>query len=260
MTQMLMTGVDDSVAAPDQVQPGARVMPDPLEVAPPDHVRQDALLRKWQTRRRLGASYKIQLAIKRCIDVVGAVLLLIITFPILCAVAVGVKLDSPGPVLFRQRRLGLNGRVFTLYKFRSMRADAEQLLRENAYLYGLYVQNGYKLPREIDPRISRFGSFLRQTSLDELPQLFNVIRGDMSLVGPRPIVEEEIREYGDRASLFLSAKPGLTGYWQVSGRSNVGYPERVDIELEYVVRWSLWLDLMILLKTPFAVLRRDGAY
>lgn len=201
-----------------------------------------------------------QLILKRTVDLVLATLGIVVLAPLMAAVAVVVKLDSPGPVLFRQKRLGAGGRPFTIYKFRSMRSDAEEVLRSNPELLERYIANNYKLPEGQDPRISRLGRFLRKSSLDELPQLFNVIRGDMSLVGPRPIVPKELEEYGDRASIVLAVKPGVTGYWQVSGRSDVGYPERADLDIHYIVHWSTFLDLKILLLTIPNVLRSGGAH
>jgi len=141
-----------------------------------------------------------------------------------------------------------------------MHTDAEALLRADAGLYAEYVGNNYKLAEDRDPRLTRVGRFLRKTSLDELPQLINVFIGEMSLVGPRPIVPEELSQYGPGAPAFLSLKPGITGAWQVNGRSDVGYPDRVDIELEYVRKWSLGRDLWILLRTFPAVLNRRGAH
>jgi lipopolysaccharide/colanic/teichoic acid biosynthesis glycosyltransferase len=173
---------------------------------------------------------------------------------------VAVKLDSRGPGLFSHRRLGLNGMGFPCLKFRSMHADADERLRADGPLYREYAANDFKLPAERDPRLTRVGRFLRRTSLDELPQLLNVLRGDMSLVGPRPIVPEELEKYGHGAALFLSLKPGITGAWAVNGRSEVAYPDRADLELEYVRAWSLLGDVGILLRTVPAVLLRRGAH
>lgn len=141
-----------------------------------------------------------------------------------------------------------------------MIVNAEEKLKSNRILYEKYLRNNYKLEPEEDPRITRIGKFLRKTSLDELPQFLNVLKGDMSLVGPRPVVKEELNEYKQKESIFLSVKPGLTGYWQVCGRSDVGYPERVDIELFYVYNQSIWLDIKILIKTVLLVMLRKGAY
>jgi exopolysaccharide production protein ExoY len=202
----------------------------------------------------------LQVVLKRSFDVLASAAALTLLGPLMVVLAVAVKLDTPGPVLFRQRRLGVGGRAFTIYKFRSMRADAETVLRADPVLYQKYLENDYKLPPEEDPRVSRLGRFLRRSSLDELPQLLNVMVGDMSLVGPRPIVPAEIKEYGSQAPTFLGVKPGVTGHWQVSGRSNVGYPERAELDVNYVLGWSLGMDLKILFLTIPAVLARRGAH
>ena len=194
------------------------------------------------------------------IDLPLAMVALILVAPLMLVLAMLVRLGSPGPVLFRQRRLGRGGRSFACLKFRSMRVDAEDVLRRDPAARARYVANGYKLPADEDPRITAIGRFLRSTSLDELPQLFNVVRGEMSLVGPRPIVPAELVEYGDSAAEFLAAIPGITGRWQVSGRSNLFYPERAAVELEYITRWSLREDVRILLRTLPVVLRRAGAH
>jgi len=170
-------------------------------------------------------------------------------------------MSSPGPVLFGQKRIGKGGKLFTVYKFRTMVPKAEAILRSKPELYRQYVANNYKLPEGEDPRITRVGQVLRTTSLDELPQLLNVLKGDMSLVGPRPVVPDEVENYGDYASLFLSAKPGMTGHWQVNGRSEVAeYSKRVEWDLEYIRDRSLAKDFEILLRTVPSVLRRKGAH
>lgn len=195
---------------------------------------------------------------KRALDLSLATVGLLVLAPVYAAIAAAVRLDSRGPVLFRQERLGRGGKRFRLLKFRSMHADAEDRLREDDELYRRYLEHDYKLPVEQDPRVTRVGGFLRRTSLDELPQLLNVLKGDMSLVGPRPVVPPEIEEYGTHAPVLLGVKPGVTGYWQIAGRSSVGYPERARREIEYVENWSLWLDLVILVRTVPVVLRRIG--
>jgi exopolysaccharide production protein ExoY len=195
----------------------------------------------------------------RALDVVGALILLAFFAPVCVVLAALVRWKMGNPVLYAQERVGQYGRHFTIYKFRSMVGNAESWLRNSPEIYQRYVDNNYKLPEDEDPRITPLGRFLRQTSLDELPQLWNVLRGDMSLVGPRPIVPEEIAMYGDYARLLQRVKPGLTGAWQVSGRSNVPYPERAYIDLRYVSGKSLRNDLRILLQTVPAVLRRRGA-
>ncbi|WP_408962557.1 sugar transferase [Pseudalkalibacillus hwajinpoensis] len=198
-------------------------------------------------------------AVKRLTDIVAALIALILLSPLLVILMLTYIFD-PGPILFKQRRYGKEGKLFYIYKFRSMVRDAEQVLRSDELLYQKYVENNFKLGPEEDPRITRIGRFMRKTSLDEIPQLLNVLKGEMSLVGPRPIVNEELQEYGTKQNVFLSVKPGMTGYWQISGRSAVGYPERVDVELFYVYNQSLKLDLKIILGTFTAVLKRKGAY
>ncbi len=200
------------------------------------------------------------LVLKRALDVTLAGGALILLSPILLVAAIWVRVDSPGPVLFRQRRRGFQGEWFPMLKFRSMRQDAEEVLRADLDLYNLFLQNDCKLPEKIDPRLTLAGRFLRKTSIDELPQLINVLRGDMSLVGPRPLVGPELENYSGRVPTLLSVKPGITGLWQVSGRSRVTYPERAEMDLEYVRNWSLLGDLWILCATPFVVLLRRGAH
>lgn len=202
----------------------------------------------------------IQSAVKRSVDFVLSSILLLALSPLMGAIAFAVRLTSRGPALFRQNRLGLNGDPFTLLKFRTMREDAEQILKNSPALYQKYLQNNFKLPKGEDPRLTPIGRFLRATSLDELPQLFNVLIGEMSLVGPRPIVPHEAVQYGDSGMLFMSAKPGMTGHWQVSGRSEIAeYDKRVELDLEYIRDQSLGKDIEILLRTVPAVLRRKGA-
>lgn len=203
----------------------------------------------------------IYLCLKRVMDLSGAIVGLIIFSPIFLLISILYMTgDNKGPVFFKQIRMGKNGKEFYIYKFRSMIVNAEEKLRSNEVLYKKYIDNNYKLEPSEDPRITKVGQFLRKTSLDELPQFLNVLKGDMSLVGPRPVVQEELVEYGERKDEFLSVKPGLTGYWQVSGRSDVGYPERVDLELYYAYNASLWLDIKILLLTVKDVVVGKGAY
>lgn len=198
---------------------------------------------------------------KRALDLAAAGLLLVMLCPLILAIAVIVRRDG-GPVLFRQRRIGTGGDVFEIKKFRSMAVDAEERLHADPELHAKYVANGFKLPPDEDPRLTRWGKFLRSSSLDELPQLISVLKGDMSMVGPRPIVEPELVEYTCRAAqdAYLSARPGLTGLWQVTGRSSLDYDHRVALDLEYLEHFALWRDLRILIKTAVAVLRRVGAH
>jgi len=203
----------------------------------------------------------VQAVAKRFADVLVSSILLILLSPLFAIVAFLIKITSKGPVLFSQRRLGLNRKPFYIFKFRTMAANAEQILKNSSALYAQYIENNFKLPKNKDPRVTRLGYLLRATSLDELPQLLNVFIGDMSLVGPRPIVPTEVEKYGDSAGLFLSVKPGMTGHWQVSGRSDLpGYDKRVELDLEYVRDQSLGKDFEILLRTVPAVLRGKGAH
>ena len=201
-----------------------------------------------------------QLFLKRLLDLVGSAFWLAALAPLIAVIYLVIKLESRGPAIFGHRRLGINGRVFNCLKFRSMHVDAEDRLQQDPALYGEYVRNNYKLSDRNDPRLTGVGRLLRKTSLDELPQLINVLRGEMSLVGPRPIVPDELGEYGPGAADFLSLKPGMTGAWGVNGRSEVGYPDRANMELEYVRTWSLGRDLWILLRTAPVVLMRRGAH
>jgi len=183
-----------------------------------------------------------------------------IVVPVGLLIALVVVLTSRGAVLFGQERVGLGGATFKMYKFRTMHREAESLLQSDPRLWNEYVANGYKLPAEVDRRVTRVGRFLRRSSLDELPQFLNVLFGTMSLVGPRPVVPAEIANYGSQREAYLTVRPGITGAWQVTGRSNIDYPQRVEIDAAYVETWSLGQDLKILAKTPFAVLSARGAF
>jgi lipopolysaccharide/colanic/teichoic acid biosynthesis glycosyltransferase len=184
--------------------------------------------------------------------------LLVVLAPLFVIVGLIVRAGMGAPVLYRQERVGSGGRPFRIYKFRSMCTGTAEQLRQSPEQHRAYVAASYKMAAD-DPRVPPIGRILRRSSLDELPQLWNVLRGDMSLVGPRPVVPAELEEYGDWKRLLLRAKPGLTGAWQVGGRGRVGYPERARMELEYVSGRSLMDDLGILLRTVPAVLRRRGA-
>lgn len=199
---------------------------------------------------------------KRCIDVILAILGITILSPVFIILSLFYLFgENKGPIFFKQIRIGKEGEEFYIYKFRSMIVDADSKLKSNANLYNKYLSNNYKLDAEEDPRLTNFGRFIRKTSLDELPQLFNVLEGKMSLVGPRPVVKEELNEYlGAKKDRFISVKPGITGYWQINGRSNVGYPERVDLELYYVDNQSVILDLKILFLTFISVSLKNGAH
>ncbi|MBG0813896.1 sugar transferase [Planomonospora sp. ID82291] len=195
--------------------------------------------------------------VKGAFDRVSAVLALLVLLPLLLVVAVLIKVSSRGPVLFRQARVGKGGQEFTVLKFRTMIPEAEQV---KARLVGLNEGEGVLFKIRNDPRITPVGAWLRRYSLDELPQLVNVLRGDMSLVGPRPPLPEEVAQYGDDVRRRLLVNPGMTGLWQVSGRSDLTWEESVRLDLRYVENWSLVLDLQILWKTWSAVIRGVGAY
>lgn len=200
-------------------------------------------------------------AVKRAVELIITILGSVLVLPLIGIIVLLVKLDSPGPAFYGHHRLGKDGKPFTAWKFRSMVRNSREAL-ENLLATDPEAKAEWEASFKLkdDPRITRMGRFLRKTSLDELPQIWNVIRGDMSLIGPRPIIEEEVPKYGHHYKLFSSVKPGLSGLWQVSGRSNTDYDERVALDVYYIQSWSLWLDLYILFKTVGVVLGRDGAY
>jgi lipopolysaccharide/colanic/teichoic acid biosynthesis glycosyltransferase len=202
---------------------------------------------------------RARMVLKRILDIGGALAGLLLTWPVLAIIACAIKLESSGPAIFAQQRVAAGGRRFRCLKFRTMRVDAEELLRGDSVLYAGYLRNNFKLPEGKDPRITRLGRFLRRSSLDELPQLWNVLRGEMSLVGPRPVVPDELAMYGEEAPLLLSVKPGLVGAWAVNGRSDVGYPARAELELGYVRQWRFGLDFSILARAFPIVLSRRGS-
>jgi exopolysaccharide production protein ExoY len=209
---------------------------------------------------RLDCRWSYQVA-KRMLDVSLAIALVPLLIPVVLALIVVVKLSSSGPVFFRQRRIGQNGRSFYLYKFRTMSSDSASLLGNHLAAMPEACREWeqyYKL--RLDPRVTRVGAVLRRTSLDELPQILNVLAGHMSLVGPRPVVEEELPRYGTSLPFYTAAKPGITGLWQISGRGRLSYEARVSLDVHYVKTWSLLQDLRVLLKTAAAVWRCDGAY
>jgi exopolysaccharide biosynthesis polyprenyl glycosylphosphotransferase len=195
--------------------------------------------------------------LKAVFDRVAALTMVTLLAPVLAGLAIAVKLSSPGPVLFRQPRVGRAGTEFTMFKFRSMYADAEQRLSD---LYALSDGNGVMFKLRDDPRVTPLGRFIRRFSLDELPQLFNVLLGDMSLVGPRPPLPAEVALYAADDTRRMLVKPGITGLWQVSGRSDLSWDESVRLDLRYVDNWSMTLDLLILWKTARAVIYGSGAY
>ena len=205
-----------------------------------------------QTKRRS----RFQLQLKRLLDVVGSSVGIIVLSPCFLLLAAAVKLSDFGPIIHRRRVVGRNGE-FDAFKFRSMRPDADQILASDPELKREFEKN-FKLQN--DPRITRVGAVLRKYSLDELPQFFNVLFGQMSLVGPRMITSPELAKYGGYQDVLRTVKPGITGYWQVNGRQEVAFDERVEMDMYYIVNWSFLLDLKILVQTPWKVLKGQGAY
>ncbi len=205
---------------------------------------------------------------KRIIDVVLSILLIIIFSPIMLLTAIVIKLTSPGPVLADiPKRVGYKGKLFRIYKFRSMFVNAHNLMKTDPKykkLYEEYKKSGYKLRN--DPRVTKVGKFIRKYSIDEMPQFFNVLKGEMSIVGPRAYYPDELEEQQKRyphtkplVKEMLTVKPGITGYWQVSGRSDVDFERRIEMDAYYARKKSLWLDFLIILKTPFVMLSGKGA-
>ena len=194
---------------------------------------------------------------KRAMDIAGAIVGCVISFPIIAVVAIPLKIESPGPLFFKQKRVGLNGRYFYIHKLRSMYMDAEERKKE---LMAKNEMNGLMFKMEDDPRVTKVGKFIRKTSIDELPQFFDVLRGDMSLVGTRPPTVDEYKQYESHHKRRLSMKPGITGLWQVSGRSNIeDFEEVVKLDVTYIDNWSLWNDIKILFKTVYVVFAGRGA-
>lgn len=197
-------------------------------------------------------------ATKRLLDFVISALLLVLLSPLFLIVAIIIKCTSKGHVFYTQKRVGMDGKELHLYKFRSMVDGADEMIDSFTPEQKAEYMENYKLAH--DPRITRFGHFLRKLSIDELPQLLNIFKGEMSFIGPRPVVMSELERYGKYKELFLSAKPGLTGYWAVNGRSATSYEDRMRLELYYVEHASLWLDAKIFFKTFTVVLYHEGAY
>ena len=199
----------------------------------------------------------VALGAKRCVDLAGALLGLTLLWPLMLLIACAVKLDSSGPVLFVQDRAGKDGKPFHMYKFRSMVSNAEEMLDRLLDLEAL-ASPAFKMRR--DPRVTRVGRFLRRTSLDEIPQLLNVLKGEMSLVGPRPEELRIVRHYSEEQTRRLAMKPGMTGPMQIDGRGELTFEERMELELEYIETYRLWADVKILLRTLPAAVRGKGAY
>ena len=200
---------------------------------------------------------KVYLAIKRLIDIIGSLIGIILLSPIYIIIAILIKFDSPGKIVFGHTRKGKGGKDIKVYKFRTMYSNANEIFESfTAEQKEGYYKN-FKLDN--DPRVTKLGGFLRKTSLDELPQLFNILKGDMTIIGPRPIVEKEISKYGDKAEKLFSVVPGLAGYWQANGRSDTTYEERVEMDMYYIDNMSFYLDVKILFQTAISVLKGEGA-
>lgn len=194
---------------------------------------------------------------KRAFDFLAAILGLLILFPVFLVVALLIAAKDGFPVIYRHQRVGRNGKPIHILKFRSMVKNADEVLKADPVLYAEFLKT-FKL--ENDPRITKVGAFIRRTSLDELPQLLNVVTGEMSLVGPRPVVPSELARYADRQDVYLAMVPGCAGLWQCSGRSDTTYAERVELDLEYYEKASFWADVSILFRTAVAILTRKGAH
>jgi len=198
---------------------------------------------KWQKST-------VYFVVKRLADIFLSVLGIIFLSPIMLITAIAIKIESEGPVIFSQQRVGKNGKLFKMYKFRSMVADAEKLKEK---LMDQNEMSGPMFKMTDDPRITRVGKIIRKTSIDELPQLFNVIKGDMSLVGPRPNLPSEVEQFSDYHKLKLLAKPGLTCYWQVMGRNSIGFEEWMELDIKYIEERSIWVDIKLIFKTFFVL-------
>lgn len=197
------------------------------------------------------------LMIKRLFDIISGLIGIIVLSPVIIAVGIAVKIDSPGKVVFGHERIGKNGKKIKVYKFRSMYENSQEIFESFTEEQKKEYYINFKLDN--DPRITKVGNFLRRTSLDELPQLINIIRGDMSVVGPRPIVDKEVEKYGSYFEKFISVMPGLTGYWQANGRSDTTYDERVQMDMYYIDNRSLLMDIKVIFKTFISVIKKEGA-
>lgn len=194
---------------------------------------------------------------KRILDVILSSIGLIVLFPVFLVIGLAIKFDSKGPVFFMHKRIGKNGKPIKIYKFRTMVENAEAMINDFNEEQMKEFQKNYKLKH--DPRITKVGGILRKTSFDELPQIINILKGDLSIIGPRPVIEEELELYGNKKDKFLSVLPGLTGYWAANGRSDTTYEERINMELYYIDNRSLWLDIKLFFKTFISVIKREGA-
>lgn len=244
-----------------------------LDASSSARARRDEILRRYEQGGTPARGWRIRFhvkrlawvfvvtathGVKRVLDVVGAAVLAVVLSPLLALVMLAIRLDSPGPVFFAQERVGRHGHRFRIFKFRSMYVDAEE--RKAALLAQNEMEGGVVFKMKDDPRITRVGRFIRRGSIDELPQLWNVLKGDMSLVGPRPPLPSEVADYTPEDRRRLEVVPGITCIWQVSGRSEIPFHQQVELDVAYIESQSLWLDLSLLLRTIPAVLLGKGAY
>lgn len=195
--------------------------------------------------------------IKRTCDIGLSSIGLIVLVPVFLLIGIAIKIDSKGPAFFVHKRIGKNGKIINIYKFRTMYEGSEDMFVKFSKKQTEEYERNYKL--KDDPRVTKIGKFLRKTSLDELPQILNILKGELSIVGPRPVVSNELEKYGKDKDKFLSIKPGLTGYWQVNGRSLISYEDRMKMELYYVENRGIWLDTRIFFKTILSVIKKEGA-
>lgn len=218
----------------------------------------DTLLKERKTTlpkvRNIKTPYDL---IKRTCDIGLSSIGLIILAPIFLLIGIAIKIDSKGPAFFIHKRVGKNGKIIEIYKFRTMYEGSEDMIEKFSKEQTAEYRKNYKL--KDDPRVTKIGRFLRKTSLDELPQILNILKGELSIVGPRPVVLNELKKYGKNKDKFLSVKPGLTGYWQVNGRSLTTYEERMKMELYYVENRGIWLDTKVFFKTIISVIKKNGA-
>ena len=218
---------------------------------------QDILLLPNKGTQEILKEINIYKYIKRVVDFTLSLIGLIVLSPIFLVIAIFIKKESDGPVFFKHKRIGKNGKEIYIYKFRSMVTNAEELIKKFTPEQMKEFKENFKL--ENDPRITKIGKFLRKTSLDELPQLINILKGELSIIGPRPVIKEELEKYGNNKEKFLSVMPGLTGYWAANGRSDTTYEQRMMMELYYVDNMSFKLDVKIFFKTAISVLKKEGA-
>lgn len=228
-----------------------------LSYATTNEFANELMLIPQKRKSRTFTKLNLYSLVKRACDIILSSIALILLSPVFLIIAVAIRIESEGPAFFVHKRIGKNGKTIGLYKFRSMVSNAEELIRSFTPEQMKEFKENFKL--ENDPRITKIGKFLRKTSLDELPQLLNILKGDLSIIGPRPVIQEELEKYGTNKEKFLSITPGLTGYWAANGRSATTYEQRMSMELYYVDNVSFWLDVKTFLKTIISVVKREGA-